>query len=83
MGEWESHHPKKGQELSDDEKIFKPLFELGQVIGTPGALQALQDAEQDPFEILIRHVTGDWGNLSDEDKKGNEFSVEKGGEIAC
>ena len=57
---------------------LKPLFQLGQIVGTPGALQALQDAEQDPLGLLIRHVTGDWGDLDDEDKAENDLSVEKG-----
>ena len=56
----------------------EPLFGLGQVVATPGALQALQDAEQDPAELLRRHVSGDWGDLVDEDKKENELSVENG-----
>jgi hypothetical protein len=56
----------------------KPLFDLGQVVGTPGALQVLEDVGQNPAELLTRHVTGDWGDLCDEDKEENEFSVEKG-----
>ena len=47
-------------------------------MGTPGALQALRDAEQLPAELLTRHVTGDWGDLPDEDKEENELSVEEG-----
>ena len=31
-----------------------------------------------PFELLHRHVTGDWGDLEDEDKKENELSVKEG-----
>jgi hypothetical protein len=54
------------------------LFELGQVVGTLGALQALADAGQHPAEFLARHVTGDWGDLCDEDKEENELSVEQG-----
>jgi len=54
------------------------LFELGQVVGTPGALQALTEAGQLPAELLTRHVTGDWGDLCDEDKEENELSVEQG-----
>jgi hypothetical protein len=55
-----------------------PLFELGQVVGTPGALQALTEAGQLPAELLTRHVTGDWGDLCDEDKEENALSVEQG-----
>ena len=54
------------------------LFELGQVVATPGALRALQKAEQLPAEFLDRHVAGDWGELEDEDKQENEFSVRNG-----
>jgi hypothetical protein len=53
-----------------------PLFELGQVVGTPGALQALTEAGQLPAEFLARHVTGDWESLRDEGKEENELSVE-------
>lgn len=56
----------------------KPLFDLGQVVGTPGALRTLRDAEQLPAGLLDRHVTGDWGDLPDEDKAENDLCVEKG-----
>jgi hypothetical protein len=55
----------------------KPRFSLGQVVATPGALQALDEARQDPRELLTRHVTGDWGDLDEEDKQENEFSVNR------
>ncbi|MFC1961220.1 hypothetical protein ACFLYO_10995, partial [Chloroflexota bacterium] len=56
----------------------KPLFNLGQIVATPGALEALQTAEHNPSELITRHVTGDWGELSEEDHKENELSVEQG-----
>ena len=56
----------------------RPRFGLGQVVGTPGALRALEEAGQQPAELLDRHVTGDWGDLCDEDKEENELSVEQG-----
>jgi hypothetical protein len=54
------------------------LFSLGQIVATPGALRALQKAEQEPHEFLDRHVNGDWGEVAEEDKKENEFSVQHG-----
>jgi hypothetical protein len=36
-----------------------PLFDLGQLVATPGALAALEKAGQTPMEFLSRHVTGD------------------------
>ena len=53
----------------------EPKFELGQLVGTPGALEAFQRNGQEPFEFLLRHVTGDWGDLDDEDKQENDYSV--------
>ena len=54
------------------------LFELGQTVATPGALRALQEAEQSPAAFLDRHVAGDWGELGDEDKQENERALRKG-----
>jgi pilus assembly protein CpaF len=56
----------------------KPLFNLGQLVATPGALAALEKAGQNAMEFLARHVTGDWGEIPEEDKKENQFSLEKG-----
>ena len=67
-----------GVEEREQDNNPEPLFSLGQVVATPGALQALQDAEQNPAELLRRHVSGDWGDLGEEDKEENELSVEKG-----
>ena len=56
----------------------KPLFPLGQVVATPGALQVFENAGQEPEEFLNRHDRGDWGEVSDKDKQENEFSVQQG-----
>jgi hypothetical protein len=53
-------------------------FPLGRVVATPGALRALEEANQNPFEFLARHQAGDWGDLCEEDKRENEFSVHGG-----
>jgi hypothetical protein len=56
----------------------QPAFELGQIVATPHALAALEKAGQQPSEFLRRHVNRDWGNLSDEDRKENDYSLEHG-----
>jgi hypothetical protein len=56
----------------------KPLFTLGQVVATPGALAALENAGQQPGDFLSRHVTCDWGDVPPEDIKENEFSLQHG-----
>ena len=48
------------------------------MVATPGALTALEEANQNPFEFLARHQAGDWGELCEEDQKENEFSVQNG-----
>ena len=53
-------------------------FELGQTVITPGAEEALQIAGQTAIEFLRRHMSGDWGELSDDDRKENELSLEQG-----
>jgi hypothetical protein len=52
-------------------------FPLGRVVATPGALSALEKAEQLPAAFLDRHVNGDWGEVPDADKQENELAVEQ------
>lgn len=59
----------------------QPRFTLGQVVATPGALSALLEANQTPFEFLARHITGDWGELDPHDLQENEFALERGGRL--
>jgi hypothetical protein len=59
----------------------KALFQLGQVVATPGAMAALQEAGQQPEEFLYRHVTGDWGELDEHDRQENERAVKEGNRV--
>lgn len=56
----------------------QPRFSLGQVVATPGALNALLAAGQGPTEFIWRHISGDWGDLDEADKAENELSVKEG-----
>jgi len=53
-------------------------FLLGQVVATPGALEAFEHAEQTPDEFLRRHASGDWGDVGPLDAKKNESSLRDG-----
>ena len=55
-----------------------PLFPLGQIVATPGALAALERAKQPPTCFLARHAIGDWGELEPTDVAENEYSVAHG-----
>jgi hypothetical protein len=58
--------------------MTQPRFPLGGVVATSGALAALEEAGENPASFLERHVIGDWGELDEENRRENEFSVEHG-----
>lgn len=62
-------------------KRQKRRFDLGQIVATPGAIEALEDAEQTPVEFLSRHVAGDWGTVDAEYKRLNDEAIEIGSRI--
>ena len=53
-------------------------LQLGQIVATPGALAAFEVSGEQPGDLLSRHACGDWGDLSEEDRKENEFSLVNG-----
>jgi hypothetical protein len=61
--------------------LTRMLFNLGQVVATPGALHVLEESGEDPHLYLGRHVTGDWGELSCEDKAANTLALITGERI--
>jgi len=56
-------------------------FPLGQVVATPDALEALQEAGQSPAFFLDRHAVGDWGSVCEEDKRANDEALVNGGRL--
>lgn len=50
-------------------------FPLGQTVITQNARDRLQP--EDVLFALKRHADGDWGDVSDEDRLENEFSLPK------
>ena len=54
-------------------------FLLGEVVATPGALGILATAELQA--ALLRHVTGDWGELDEEDRRANEQALADGSRL--
>lgn len=55
-----------------------PLFSLGRVVATPGALWLLANAGEGLAALLNRHQAGDWGEVSPEDARENELSAQEG-----
>ena len=55
-----------------------PLFDLGLVVATPGALALLEDCRVNPEELLSRHQSGNWGDVDEYDRLENNYAVENG-----
>jgi hypothetical protein len=61
--------------------LTRILFDLGRLVATPAALGALKESGEDPYLYLGRHVIGDWGELSEEDKRANTLALVTGERI--
>jgi hypothetical protein len=58
-----------------------PLFRLGDIVATPGAISLLERTDTHPLDLLLRHMRGDWGALSEADAIANRRAVEQGSRI--
>jgi hypothetical protein len=56
-------------------------FYLGSLVATPAALTAIRDSGQSPVDFLSRHVSGDYGDVDEEDWKANTDSIRHGARI--
>lgn len=50
-------------------------FPLGQVVATPGALNAFAGAEEEYLSYLMRHAGGDWGEICPDDARANDEAL--------
>ena len=53
-------------------------FALGETFITPGAQEALDIAGETAIQFLRRHMSGDWGEISEDDAQENELSLREG-----
>ena len=61
---------------------MKIKFHPGQVVATPGALEAIQQSGQTPELFLDAHLEGYWGlDLCDEDRLLNEKALHDGSRL--
>jgi hypothetical protein len=58
-----------------------PRFDLGQVVATPGALAALEQHQISPLTLISRHVSGDFGDIDQEDWQTNLAALRYGQRI--
>jgi hypothetical protein len=59
----------------------QPEFCFGQLLITPGALEALRRAGQSAIEFLQHHVRGDWGDVCGDDRQANDDALNDGARI--
>ena len=60
---------------------MKPKFSLGQVLATPGALEALEKSGESPATFINRHASGDWGEVSGGDGQLNDEALKDGSRL--
>ncbi len=56
-------------------------FELGEVVATPGVLDALKTNGQNAVHFLARHLRGDWGDLDEADRQANDHALTNRGRL--
>ena len=56
----------------------QPLFLLGTLVATPGALATLKQLALSPLDFVFRHRQGDWGDLDEHDIKANRDALHHG-----
>lgn len=61
--------------------MITQILQLGQVVATPGAIEALKKASQTASHFLNRHLSGDWGELCDEDRQLNDEATKNGSRV--
>jgi hypothetical protein len=55
-----------------------PKFPLGRIVATPAALAELARTGESAHELLIRHVTGDFGTVCKADWQSNVEAIADG-----
>jgi hypothetical protein len=55
-----------------------PLFHPGKLLVSHAALAALRTNGVPVISIVLRHIAGDWGIVSDDDRRHNDLSIAAG-----
>jgi hypothetical protein len=58
--------------------LSAPRFAHGRLVMTPSVRNLLRERRLDVLGFLQRHLNGDWGDLSDEDRQSNETALRAG-----
>lgn len=57
---------------------LKPLFHPGKLLVSHAALAAMRANTIPVISVVLRHIAGDWGIVSEDDKRQNDVSITAG-----
>ncbi|MCX5541480.1 hypothetical protein M3A49_18575 [Paraburkholderia sp. CNPSo 3076] len=57
---------------------LKPLFHPGKLLVAPAAIEVLRSNGVPVISVVLRHIAGDWGVVSEDDKRQNDVSIATG-----
>lgn len=61
--------------MSSAQNLSMPLFQHGKLVMTCGISNLIEQGLLDPLPYIHRHLRGDWGDLSEEDRRANEAAL--------
>jgi len=79
--DWRPQNQDDANNKQEEIEMPRAKFQLGQVVATPGALEALQESGQSPDFFLRKHITGDWGIVDREDWAANDQALVDGSRL--
>ena len=74
----------KAADIEQRRLARKPLFGLGRLVATPGALEVLTATQFHPIRLLQRHQCGDWCDANElcmADRQTNDQALISGGRL--
>lgn len=85
----ENHNDNHHKNITTDNSITDSssassnliLFTPGQVVSTPSALLAMEANDCQPLDLMKRHLTGDWGDVPEEDAEANRRALQEGARL--
>ena len=64
--------------LADLVEPQKQRFPTGQLVMTRDVHDLVEQGRLDPARYLVRHLKGDWGDISDRDWQSNDTALKRG-----
>ena len=58
--------------------VSRSRFSTGQLVMTAGVDELVRQGRLNPSSYLRRHISGDWGDLDDSDRRQNDAALKSG-----